>query len=480
MLSVHNVSKSFGNIAVLNNISFNLNAGERLGLIGPNGCGKTTLIRILAGLDQPDTGGVGTCPPDLRIGYLPQGDAFQPDETIQSFLNRMVGSVNVLAERLAVLAAELTSDLTRINLQREYDLVLTNLEAASQSAGRSPTVLAALGLADYPMETSVSILSGGQKTRLAMAGVLLSNPQLLLLDEPTNHLDIQMLDWLEGWLNSFSQAALIVSHDRAFLDRTVTGILELDPKTQTIKPYAGSYSDYAARKAAEHEKHWQQYKDQQDEIARIQRAARLMRDQAQFKKGGKADQRFRFAKGFYGERSLEKMRTAKRYEKRLSLLTGEGAVAKPKAGWQVKIDFAELPETGKDVLSVEQLAIGYGLPLLKDINLHVQQGQRIALIGPNGCGKTTLLKVILGKLSPLAGRIRLGRSVRVGYMAQEQETLDPELDVLTTLRREAALSETDARSYLHKYLFSGDEVFRKVKHLSYGERSLLMLSLLVA
>ena len=451
-----------------------------MGLLGPNGCGKTTLLRILAGHVQPDAGGVGTNPSDARMGYLPQGDAFLEDETIRGFIGRMAGDADILAARLAELASALSSHPDEPQLHSEYDRVLLDLSLAAENAGRIPSTLAALGLGECSLETPAAILSGGQKTRLALAGVLLSNPQILLLDEPTNHLDLEMLEWLEDWLVSFPHAALVVSHDRAFLDRTATGILELDPETHTVKQYPGSYSDYAERKAVEYEKQWRRYKDQQAEVERVRQAAQLMREQARFKKGGKADQRFRFAKGYYGNRSQGKMRTATRYEDRLGHLQGEDALEKPRQGWQVKIEFSELPDSGRDVLRLEQAAVGYDTVLLSGLNLRLRQGERAALIGPNGSGKTTLLRTIAGALSLLMGSLRLGSGVRVGYMTQEQESLDPALDVLTTVQREAALSETSARAYLHKFLFSGDEVFRPVGCLSFGERSLLMLALLTA
>ncbi len=233
MLTVSNLTKSYDAELVFQGVSFNLNPGERLGLIGPNGCGKTTLLRILAGLEKADAGRWSFDPPGLQAGYLPQGLALSPDfslpgESIQSFLMRRQGDPIRLSARLEELAAHLAGAHHQVSLSQEYDRVLAQLEAASESAVRIPSTLAALGLASFPTGTPVAHLSGGQKTRLALAGVLLSNPQLLLLDEPTNHLDLGMLEWLENWLASFRGAALIVSHDRAFLDGTTTGILEMD------------------------------------------------------------------------------------------------------------------------------------------------------------------------------------------------------------------------------------------------------------
>ena len=346
-------------------------------------------------------------------------------------------------------------------------------------------MLAALGLERFPEHTPVAHLSGGQKTRLALSGVLLSSPQLLLLDEPTNHLDIEMLEWLEDWLVASpltrTAAALVVSHDRVFLDHTVSGMLELDPRTHRLRQYAGDYSAYLEQKQAERSQQWQAYTDQQEEIARLSRAAASVRADATFKRGGKADSGDKFAKGFFANRSKERVKRAKQIEKRLERLLTEDKLDKPRQSWQMKLDFNQAASSGRQALVLEDLSVGYGeLALLRQVNLVVRYGDRIALVGPNGSGKTSLLNTIAGQIPPLAGASRLGSAVRLGYMAQEQDTLDPALDALQTIRRLAPLSETDARTYLHQYLFSGDDVFTPVSSLSYGERARLMLACLVA
>jgi ATP-binding cassette subfamily F protein 3 len=485
MLTVHNISKSYGIETVLQGISFSLNRGERIGLVGPNGCGKTTLLRILAGLDKPDTGFVQYDPPGLYVGYLPQGYAFAPEETIGSFLDRAEGELASLSESIEQLAAELTLSPDHPDLQKEYDARLGRLQILSETSGKGPSVLAALGLSHLPLSTPASILSGGQKTRLGLAGVLVSSPQLLLLDEPTNHLDLDMLEWLEDWLTKnpsrAAAATLVVSHDRAFLDNTVTSILELDPTTHTTRFYDGNYGDYLEEKLAERQRHWQEYADQQEEIARLSRAARRMRGEAQFKRGGKADSGDKFAKGFFANRGKETVRKAKNIERRIERLLTEEHVDKPHQSWQMKLDFGETPEAGKDVLMLENLSVGYGSNvILSDLNLQVRQGARLALVGPNGAGKTTLLRTIAGLLPPIAGRVRLGANVRIGYMQQEQGDLDPRLDAFTTIRNYAPLSETDARAFLHQFLFGGDDVFVPVRSLSFGERARLSLACLVA
>jgi ATP-binding cassette subfamily F protein 3 len=308
---------------------------------------------------------------------------------------------------------------------------------------------------------------------------------LLLLDEPTNHLDIEMLEWLEGWLVESplarKAAVLIVSHDRTFLDRTATGILELDGDTHALRGYPGSYSNYLEAKVAERQRQWQAYSDQQEEINRLRAAAARVRKNANFKRGGKGDSGDKFAKGFFSDQTSGTMGRAKHIKKRLERLMSDDRIEKPKGSWQMKLDFGDAPTSGRDVVALENLAVGYGEQiLLSELNLLVRYGERIALVGPNGAGKTTLLRTLAGQLPALAGSVRLGSNVRVGYMAQEQELFDPDRDALETIQRSVPMPETEARAFLHKYLFSGDEVFTPVGQLSYGERARLSLGCLVA
>ncbi|MGD9093252.1 MAG: ABC-F family ATP-binding cassette domain-containing protein [Anaerolineales bacterium] len=484
MLTVHRISKSYGLETILEGISFNLNPGERLGLVGPNGCGKTTLLRIIAGLEDPDSGGMHFDPPDLRLGYLPQGlniSAAIDVVTIQSYLAQYQEDIHTLTLQLEQLATDLAKNPEQAELQQEYEIVLSRLQMGSQYGQRTPEVLSALNLEHFPTDTPVSNLSGGQKTRLALAGVLLSDPQLLLLDEPTNHLDLEMLSWLEKWLLNFRGGVLLVSHDRALLDRTATAILELDPRTHTVHHYVGNYTDYLETRVAERERQWQAYRNQQDEISRLRRAAARVRGNAKLKRGGKGDSGDKFAKGYYSDQTQGTIARAKHLERRLERLLSDDRIEKPKDSWQMKLDFGETPSSGRAVLSLDDLSIGYtSSPLVEDINLHLWYGGRVALIGPNGSGKTTLLRSITGVISPLSGSVRMGSNVRIGYMTQEGEDLDRDLDAFSTIRALAPLSETDARAFLHQYLFSGDDVFIPVSQLSYGERSRLSLACLVA
>jgi len=480
MLKSNQISKSYGLTPVLSGVSFSLAPGERAGLVGPNGSGKTTLLRILAGVEQPDHGSVLFTPASLRLGYLPQGLEFAEAETIGDYLAGRQGDVPALTDKLERLATALADHPNQADLQEDYDATLGLLSSAASSPGAVAVTLAALGLGHLPLETPVAVLSGGQKTRLALAGVLLADPQLLLLDEPTNHLDMGMLEWLERWLAAYASAVVIVSHDRAFLDGTVNKILELDPVTHGLRAYAGNYSDYLEQKLAEGEHARQAYSDQQAEIGRLRKTARQLRGLAKLRHGGKADDGDRFAKGFFGNRSAGTVGRAKHIERRMQDLLTREHIDKPQVGWQMKLAFGETPASGQDVLALEEVAIGYGeVALASGLNAHIRSGARVALIGANGAGKTTLVRTIAGQRPPLAGRVRLGTNVRVGYMAQEQELLDPALNALTTVRGLASMTETNARAFLHYFLFTGDEVFVPVAALSFGERARLSLASLV-
>ena len=483
MLTVQQLSKSFGIEPLFENISFTVNPGERIGLVGPNGCGKTTLLRILTGQEKPASGSVRFNPSNLRVGYLAQGLSFDPADTMAGFIDRMTGNIQALSAQLERLAVALSNRPGDLALQAAYDDILDRLALADESIGRVPGTLAALGLGEIALHLPVSALSGGQKTRLALAGVLLARPQLLLLDEPTNHLDLDMLVWLENWLLSYPYAALVVSHDRTFLDHTTTAIFEIDPLIRGGRRYEGNYSAYVEQKMADRERQWQEYKNQQDEIKQLTTAAARIRSRATFHKGGKADiaNTDGFTAGFFADRSKETVSRAKDIEQRVERLLNEDRVEKPGRLWQMKMEFGQTPSSGRDVLVLEDLAVGYGEKVLVDhIDGVLRFGQRLALIGPNGAGKTTLLRTITGQIPPLGGLARLGANVHLGYMAQEQENLEGALTPLQTISRLLSQSETEQRAFLSKFLFKGDDVFIPVASLSYGERARLTLACLVA
>jgi ATP-binding cassette subfamily F protein 3 len=479
MLQVQHLRKSFGAATTLADITFILNDGEHVGLIGPNGAGKSTLLNCIIGALQPDGGSIVLAPPDLTIGYLPQAFAALTDQTVgQAVAAAQAAFID--AEAALLNAGEALADAADLDAaMRQYDAALAQFEALGgyERERRATAILHGLELGAIDPATPVARLSGGQKTRLGLATLLLREPGLLLLDEPTNHLDVAALEWLEGFVRSYPHAALIVSHDRAFLDQTVTRVLYLDPETRTLKSYAGAYSDFADAREHERALHVETYKKQQEYIERVEGDIARLKGQAlgvELSTTPRQPTVRRYAKKV-AKKAKARERKLERY------LESDERVEKPKQHWSIKLDFGAPPPGGRAVLRLEQLGFAYpgGPCLLNDVSLDVQYGERIALVGPNGAGKTTLLRLIEGRLEPLAGQVRLGANVRLGTLAQEHETLDVRRTVLETVLHERPMSETEARSFLHFFLFGGDSVFRRVGECSLGERSRLQLARLV-
>ena len=479
MLQVSNISKHYGDLQVLNQISFVVNPGDRVGLIGPNGCGKTTLLRILSGHERPDHGSVNIDPPAAVIGYLEQGLTYGDDDTLDTVLRAEHRRIEALDAELIylgeALAAATGAELAR--LMDAYGEAVAQLEHLSRTLPteyETARVLAGLGLTSLPLSMPVAHLSGGQKTRLGLARLLLQQPEILLLDEPTNHLDIEALEWLEEWLSSYRGAVLIVSHDRTFLDRTVNWIFELNELTHGCAAYPGNYSDYLEAKQREIERQWEAYSAQQERIAQLSGEARRLSGYAGSIEAGTIDFSIRkIAKGIARRAVVQRRRIERELE--------QERVERPRLTWQMKLEFVETPASGQDVVTLSHVAVGYDqVVIVDDVTDILRQGERVALIGPNGAGKTTLLRVIGGQLLPLSGTVRLGANVRLGYYAQEQENLDPTSTPFATVRQVASMSDTDVRSFLHHFLFTGDEVFTPVQSLSYGERARLVLARLVA
>ena len=486
MLTAHYLNKSYELQTLFEAVSFSLNPGDRIGLVGPNGCGKTTLLRILAGLENPSGGSVGH-DLGLRIGYLPQGFEPDPQMSLGAILGQVTGNGETLDAQLAEVAAALVADPGDLQLGTAYDDLLNRVQSADP--GRVAEILAGLGLAGIDPALPASRLSGGQKTRLSIAMVLLTDPQVLLLDEPTNHLDIGMLEWLEDWLSNQTCGALIVSHDRTFLDRTVTRILEMDPHQKSVREYPGNYTDYLVQRETEIEKQWAAYADQRQEIQRMRQDIARVKAQAAFTERqassiriGGPDMKLKGYKDYQHGIAKKVAKKAKAREKRLErYLESDERVESPNRSPQIRIQFGETPHLGQSVLALDDVSVGYspGVPLLQRLNLQVQPGRRIVLTGPNGAGKTTLLRTLAGDLPPLCGRIQVGPTVRFGMMDQEQSSLNLELTALETVLPTFP-NETRARNFLASFLINGDEPLKPVGLLSHGQRARLMLARLVA
>jgi ATP-binding cassette subfamily F protein 3 len=424
--------------------------------------------------------------PGAVLGYLAQSFDERLGATVGAAVAAAQAELQAAAGALERAAAALAGGGDLAAAMAGYDAALASFEALGgyEREHRAAAVLAGLGLGGLPAETPVGALSGGQKTRLGLATLLLREPSLLLLDEPTNHLDVAALEWLEGFVQGYPQAALIVSHDRAFLDRTVTRTLYLDPERHTIRSYAGGYSDFAAARDQEQAQQAAAYKDQQAYIAQVRADIAELKGQALGIENGSTPKDSPDDKYFLSQKGGSKKvaRKAKSRERKLErYLESDERVERPRQSWGLKLDFGEPPPGGRAVLSVEGLRFAYpgGGELFGGLDLEAWHGERIALVGPNGAGKSTLLRIVAGQLAPQAGLVRLGANIRPGLLAQEHERLDLQKSPLDHVLAARPMSQTEARNFLHFFLFGGDSVFRPAGACSLGERSRLQLAVLV-
>jgi ATP-binding cassette subfamily F protein 3 len=482
VLKVHSITKSYGADPVLDGVSFVLSPGERVGLVGPNGSGKSTLLRIISGELKPDTGHVWLNPAD-RAAYLPQYPLDELGLTIEQALLRGAGAVGELQGSTHELErAMATAEGAALEaLLAEYSETRDRFERLGgyELDARIEQVVDGLGLEAFDRSLTVAALSGGNKTKLSLARLLLSDAGILLLDEPTNYLDLPALLWLERFITESSRSFIVVSHDRRFLDRTVSGILELDLAKHTLRQWSGNYSDYAEARLREEQKRLEAYRDQQAEILRIEEDIRRTREQARHtqertKSGLGADVQRRQAK--------KVDRKAKARERRLEKqLAAPTMIEKPVKGWRLHlVDLGrETIADNRTMLEAKNVYAGYdGTRVLKNLALLIRGRDRVALMGENGSGKSTLLRCITGDL-PFQGEIKVGPSVRLGFLSQEAEELPLDRSVLEVFRARTEMPESDARAYLHKFLFTGQETLKPVNALSYGQRAKLALAILI-
>ena len=477
MLQAINISKNYGSEVVLEDVSFVVNPGERSGLIGHNGSGKSTLLRILSGVERADGGRV-ILGSGASAAWLPQGfeshAARTLGETVRQGLAEHASAYQALLRIETDMASAVGTELDAII--EEYGRVSDEFESLGgyEVEQRIAVVLQGLGLGAVPLDTPLSMLSGGQRAKAGLASVIACNPDVLLLDEPTNHLDIEALEWLEDYLLRYAGAAIIVSHDRTFLDGVATNILDLNNPAPGLVAYPGAYSEYKLVKERELEKQTAAWKDQEAERKRIERdIARTKQTALRTETSTTHD--------FYRRRAKKVARKAKARERRLQrMLSSDDRVERPKAAWTMKLDFGRAPRGGSRALMLNDVGHEYdGRWLYRGVTLDLEHGERVALLGPNGCGKSTLLKLVAGHMSPSSGSVKVGENINIGYMMQDQYALDTRKSALEMVRQAADLTETEARTLLHLYLFEGDEPLQPAGNLSYGQRSRLLLAVLV-
>lgn len=456
VLSANNLTKTYGTDVIIDKASFHLNAGDKVGIIGRNGAGKTTLLNMLTG-ELPCDEGEFFVSQNMRIGYLKQRNNFSSEGTVLEEIEGIFSGLRELENEIAELSdkvAENPHDTGLINrldeLQHRFDR-----EGGYTYKSEMIGILNSMAFDESFYNKKISSLSGGERTRLALAALLLEKPDILLLDEPTNHLDIGTLKWLEQYLEAYRGTIMIVSHDRYFLDRTVNRIFEVE--NHKVYSYQGKYSDYAAQKKLRRETELRAYNNQQREIARQEEMIRRMKQR--------------------GTEHLAK-RAASR-EKRLDMLE---RIEHPESEMgKMKINFKENFPSGGDVIMAENLEKSFGRgaehrELFHGVNLDIKRGERICILGPNGVGKTTLLRVLLGELTPDAGYLKIGHNVAFGYYDQGQLLLSDANTVLEELKESYRLyTDTEMRSILGRFLFRGEEVFLPVGSLSGGEKARLSL-----
>ena len=455
LLALQEIRKSFGTHEVLKGVSFTLQDQERMGLVGVNGCGKSTLMKIIAGAETADSGSVNI-QKGLRIGYLAQQGELRGTETVRRAVEEVFDPLVKMEEDMRALEHEMAAcgddAETLRRLGGRYDALTREFERQNgyEWQSRVTGVLKGLKLWDMrDMETSR--LSGGERTRLCLGRMLLSDPDLLLLDEPTNHLDLKSITWLEEYLRAYRGAVLVISHDRYFMDRVCGRMAELI--LGTVETYTGNYTEYAEKRAEVHEIRMKAWELQQKEIARQEAVIAMYRR-------------------FNREKSI---RLAESREKRLEKIE---RLEKPQEEGTVRFRFETKRRTGEDVLEAEGLEKRFGERILfRDLHMHLRAGDRVALIGDNGTGKTTLLRCLTGEDKPDAGRIRWGTGVDIGYYDQHQAGLHPDKTVLDEVwDRFPRMEQYEVRGALGLFLFSGDDVFAPVSSLSGGEKGRVALT----
>jgi ATP-binding cassette, subfamily F, member 3 len=464
LLQVSGISKSYGVTTILSNISLQIEERERIGLVGVNGAGKSTLLQIIAGEIPYDSGDIFKAK-ETKIGYLKQNSGLATDRTIQAEMRSVFTALIDAEKELRELEVQIADPVIHAN-EKQYNLILEKYDAKTEwfrkhggyeFEAKIRGILHGMGFSQMSPDTLIGTLSGGQKTRLALAKMLLEEPDLLILDEPTNHLDIATLTWLESYLRSYPGSILVVSHDRYFLDALVTTIYEIERTTS--KRYTGNYSRFIELKAADYEIQMKQYEMQQDEIAKLED---------------------------FVQRNIVRASTTKRAQSRRKTLEKMERIDIPMGNLKrASFTFEVEQPSGREVLNVRGVSISVGeelnrKSLAKNISMIMRRGETAALLGPNGIGKTTLLRTLIGQYQADQGIVDWGTNVRIGYYDQEQTHLTPGNTVLEEVwNTYPHLEEVRIRTVLGNFLFSGEDVFKRISSLSGGEKARVSLAKLM-
>ncbi len=442
---------------ILDGLTFQVDAGERVGLLGPNGCGKTTFLRILTGEVYPDEGDIVVAP-NKRMGLISQIPVFPADYTVENVLDSAFAPLHAMEEEMTTLFQRMAEGESDPALLSKYD----KLSAAFQAGGGYETdtgknkVCNGLSIPQSMRKQRFDKLSGGEKTRVNLARLILEDTDILLLDEPTNHLDLRATEWLEEYLERFKGTVLAVSHDRYFLDKVVKRVVEIQGGKAEF--YSGNYSFYAIEKERRYEEKLKQYEKEQAKIHQLEQAAEQLRIWAY----SGNDKIFKRAQSM--EKRIERIRQTD----------------KPQKDRKMAVRFGEREFRGDEVLSIKELEKAFGTrKLFSGVNLEVEGGERIALLGDNGTGKSTLIKIIMGEEEPDGGRLRKGPTVRIGYLPQIIHFDHPERNLVDTMLYDLDCTAQTARNRLASFKFRGEDVFKPVSALSGGEQSRLRLCMLM-
>lgn len=466
ILDVNKVSKNFGFGQLFENISFSLNEGETISVVGPNGCGKSTLLKLIAGIERLDSGTINI-KKDAKVAYLDQtSSSIKDDRKVYEILKDAFSNLNQMEERLSFLQSKLNENLSEDEYNQTLQRYCSLLEKFSLEGGYDidvniSVVAQGLKIGKDLLEKPYTNLSGGEKTLVSLARELLRKPDLFLLDEPTNHLDIERIEWLENYIKSFKGAAVIVSHDRYFLDRMSNKILSLDGNKPKI--YATNYSGYLKERERDFEAQMAEYKDQQEAMKRLETQIKYFAERGMATNSSSLCDRAHSL-----QTQLDRMK--------------KNAVEKPRRAKKLDVDFDRLRKSSKRVIEAKDLSVSVpnGKTVLDKINLHICAGERVTIIGANGSGKSTFLKTVMNVQDlPISGELFVGPSVKIGYLPQIIEFENEDQKLLDCFREEACVHEETARKILANFQFYKDDVDKKVKNLSGGEKIRVKLALLL-